>query len=619
MAAHLRSGRKLLAALAKIGEIKWQKPNCDRTFEAKTLMAGRCFYVSWIDKSTDPWPQWEKIRPGADETLADGRVIRCLPVNHTLWPGVPLLDQGQAPVVADPRMGRYVWPGIPLVMDGRPCRLYTGPTLSALFHPGSRFCNLLDLDGVYLLYQPERKDVPREALGNVLTHICKARDIKNADKRIKFVEIKGIADVTDHSAIIREIEKWLAHADPFDLGRRHAAKQQTRVVVNLSPGTPAMHAAWLMLRWNGALGGAETVIEFVQGDGGLSEQPSADGPPPNPLRNVPIDVLSQFVARPGQTPQPVPGPDEPGVPLEEMTGAPFDDLRQRIDHAAMLGLPILLQGERGTGKTFLAHYYHRRRQLYRAQAGAVAQVKGPAARDKSASGGKTGERFPEKTGDGNFVGVTLSEFADIETLRDTLFGWAKGSWTGADKGFDGLLGEAHGGTLFLDEVHHLARPLQASLLAPLNSRRYRPKMATYEIVSYFDLVVATNDQQWREKMADDFRDRIERIVLEVPAFRSFQRHNSTIIWRLWDFTLRRRCRECNIEYAEDSAGWPECREQLRGLFQRHPLAGNWRDLQRLADNLLLHLTSSRDGRPSPIRWDRDKLENAIAETFAEKK
>lgn len=580
-------------------------------------MAGRCFYVSWVDRRTDPWPQWEQIPRGAGATIQDGQSIDSLPADHAEWPGIPLIEPASK-AVDDPRMGRLVWPGIPLLLDGRTCRLYTGPTLSALFHPGSPFHNLEGLDAVHLLYQPEREDSPHEVLREVLVRICQARRIKNTDKRIRFVPIEWIIDPTDHGAIIRGIEKWLTHNDPFDLGRRHAAKQPARVVVNLSAGTPSMHAAWLMLRWNGSLGGPESVVEFVQGDGGLAEGVAGAGPPPNPLRVIPIDVLSQFLDRKSMAPQPTSGPEEPGVALEELTGPPFDDLRQRIDHAAMLGLPILLQGERGTGKTFLAHYYHRRRQFYRSLQGeAGASGKTALRRDGKDTPRKSGERFPEKTGESNFVGVTLSEFADIETLRDTLFGWAKGSWTGADKGFDGLLGEAHGGTLFLDEVHHLAKPLQASLLGPLNNRRYRPKMATYEVISHFDLVVATNDAQWRDRLADDFRDRIERIVLEVPAFRSFQRHGANLIWLMWEFTIRRRCRECGLEYAAEGPVWLECREQLMGLFRRHPLSGNWRDLQRLADNLLLHLTSSREGRPSPMRWDREKLEHAIAETFAE--
>jgi transcriptional regulator with AAA-type ATPase domain len=263
----------------------------------------------------------------------------------------------------------------------------------------------------------------------------------------------------------------------------------------------------------------------------------------------------------------------------------------------------------------LARYYHERRQAYRRQR--QEKRREPPAKPAKDSAKKTGERFPEKVSDHQFVTVTLSEYSDLETLRDTLFGWAAGSWTGAVEAYDGLLGEAHGGTVFLDEIHHLDRSLQASLLGPLNSRRYRPKMATYEIITEFDLVVATNDPQWRTKMADDFRDRLERIVLEVPSFRSFQRSGADIIRRFWEFTLERRCAECGLEYNPEGTDWKECQEQLMSLFRRHPLSGNWRDLQRLADNVLLHLTASRDGRPTTVRWDREQLEHAIAATFTD--
>ncbi len=583
-------------------------------------MSSRCFYVSWVDLRTDPWPQWERLQPTVNETVVDldGKRLRFLPNDHPEWPGVPVIDQDQATVIPHPTLGRIVWPGIPTQIDGRPSRLYVGPTLSALFHAGSDFRNLRNLDAVYLLYQPERKDSPHERLREVLHQLCKARGLENFSERIQFVKIEGIKDPTDHEAIIRGIEKqWLKRDDPFGLGRRAAAKAQTRVVVNLSPGTPSMHASWLMLRWSAALGGPKCIVEFVQGDGGLGERLAGAGPPPNPLRTVPIDVLSQLIGRDSPAAAPVPAPE---IDLETL-GPPYDELRNRIEHAALLGLPILLQGERGAGKTFLAHYYYRRRQFYRGLlADKTDSSKSPPRKRKATSAKPTAERFPEKTGEGGFVTVTLSEFADVDTLRDTLFGWIKGAFTGADSSFDGLLGEAHGGTLFLDEIHHLERPLQSALLGPLNNRRYRPKMAPYEIVSHFALVVATNDTEWRKKMADDFRDRIERIVLEVPSFRSFQRHGEKIIWDFWDFTIRRRCWECNLDYSyqTDDKDWSECREQLMGVFKRHPLSGNWRDLQRLADNLLLHLTEPRDGRPSPIRWNPDHLERAIAETFSER-
>jgi hypothetical protein len=588
-------------------------------------MAGRCYYVTWVDR-TDPWPRSDRIRPGGSEIELDGQRFQCLPANHPQWPGVPMVEQAAAVVVGDPRMGRLVSPGMTLSLDGRPCRITTGPILSALFHPGSRFHDLEGLDAVYLLTQTERIEEVRERLAEVLQGICQARRIAGGHKRIQFVGVEGVADPTDHSAIVAGVKEWLEDDDPFVLRRRDSAREPPRIVVNLSGGTAAMHAAWLMLRWNGALGGAASIVEFVQGDGGLDERVVDDSSPSSPLRVVPIDTLSHLIGRKGPGPQPSPGLKGPRIGLDELRVPPFDDLRRRIAHAAMLGLPILLQGERGTGKTVLAQYYHEMRKDYqskRARGEEKTQTpvkRGEAARMPGKSGeketsSKVGERYPENTGKSNFVGVTLSEYADIDTLRDTLFGWVKGAFTGAEKAFDGLLGEAHLGTLFLDEVHHLARPLQAALLGPLNDHRYRPKMATFEVVSQFDLVVATNDPHWRQKMADDFRDRIERIVLEVPAFRTFQRHGADLIWRFWEFTLAQRCTECGIECSPDGVGWEECREQLMGLFRRHPLPGNWRDLKRLADNLLLHLTDPGDGRPTPVSWDRVKLEHAIAETF----
>ena len=46
------------------------------------------------------------------------------------------------------------------------------------------------------------------------------------------------------------------------------------------------------------------------------------------------------------------------------------------------------------------------------------------------------------------------------------------------------------------------------------------------------------------------------------------------------------------------------------------MLGNWRDLQRLADNLLLTLTADRDGvPPGRLYWQADRLDKAIGETF----
>jgi hypothetical protein len=582
----------------------------------------RVFYLSWVDKRTDPWPNWEKCQPGA-APLLEGQAVQFLPETHSLWPGMPFVPDARPLIVADGRMGRYSFPGLPLP-DGTG-RLYVGPTLSALFHPRTPR-PLGCVERAFLLFQPDSPGSPHEVLQRTLLAIAKARGITDARQRVQFTPIPGIADPTDYDGIYKAIRRWL-DGDPFGFGGRRANRTPTptRIVVNLSPGTAAMAADWLILRWSGALGRSQATIEFVQGDGGLDASDTPENPTFSPLRIVPVDVLSLVKpqeaaptraaeARPGSAGVVPVVPGEAALNVEGMKGSPYDRLRREIEQAACLGLPILLEGERGTGKTSLAEYYHQRRQFYRAAVRAPVEL--PAA---GKTKGKLRVRFPEIDVGGQFVKITLSEFADLDTLRDTLFGWSKGSWTGADDAYDGLLGEAHLGTLFMDEIHHLDRKLQPLLLGPLNidslgSRRYKPKMATYDVISDFDLVVATNDPAWRDKMIPDLLERLERIVVQVPSFRSFQRDGVLTIWQFWEFTLKKRCERCGLEYTQEG-DWSDCSVRLLELFTTHPLPGNWRDLQRLADNTLLCQTDARDGRPTALTWSSGLLEDAIRRTF----
>jgi Sigma-54 interaction domain len=574
------------------------------------------YYLSWVDKRTDPFPLWETLSAAGDRIQLGDTVVPVLPDDHPEWPGIPFRPGDQELVVRDPRMGTYRWPGLPY-RDGR---LFLGPTLSALFHPASEYAGLKGVKQVYLLHQPDRPDSPHELLAKRCARLARLRNPGakvNPAGRVRLAPIYNVTDPTDHAAVMAGVQGWLDTENVF--GRRNGEPdREATLVVNLSAGTSAMHACWLILRWSGRLGGPGAVIQFVQGDGGLGAH--ADR---SPLRTVPVDALANFTQ-----PRPAPRADERngkgtgtvgpaageatpgGIDLDDLRGAPFDQLRERIRQAALLGLPILLHGERGTGKTFLARKYHDTRQQHRRAA--PAQAADGRGQDRT----RGGLFPPTRRGADTFVTVTLSEYADLHELRDTLFGWAPRSFTDAgDQPYDGLLGEADGGTLFLDEVHHLDRSLQAALLGPLNNRRYRPKMAAYEIQSHFDLVVATNDPQWRAKLAEDFRDRIERIVLEVPSFRTLQGHPHgwEFLRRFWEYALAARCRECGMACPEPDRdpGHGDCRPVLEGLFRSYPFPGNWRDLHRLADNLLMEFAAHRDGRPAAVRWDRRRLERAV--------
>ena len=100
-------------------------------------------------------------------------------------------------------------------------------------------------------------------------------------------------------------------------------------------------------------------------------------------------------------------------------------------------LPILIEGETGTGKTYLAKKIH----------------------ERSGRGGR-------------FVHLNLSSFSK-NLIESELFGHKKGAFTGAVSDKCGAIEEAHYGTLFLDEIDSLSTELQTKLLLFLDNGSFR--------------------------------------------------------------------------------------------------------------------------------------------------
>lgn len=99
------------------------------------------------------------------------------------------------------------------------------------------------------------------------------------------------------------------------------------------------------------------------------------------------------------------------------------------------GLPLLLQGQTGTGKSYIAQL------LYEY--------------------GKEKRIIDKKD---RFVTVNCAEYANNpEILMTNLFGYKKGAYTGADRDTPGILAAAEGGVLFLDEVHDLKPECQEKI------------------------------------------------------------------------------------------------------------------------------------------------------------
>ena len=166
-----------------------------------------------------------------------------------------------------------------------------------------------------------------------------------------------------------------------------------------------------------------------------------------------------------------------------------------------------------------------------------------------------------------------------ETLiESTLFGHAKGAFTGAETAREGLIQLADGGTLFLDEVGELPLELQKRFLRVLQEGRYRPVGSTTELVSNFRVVAATNRDLDNMVEKGGFRaDLLFRL-------RSFYIALPPLCRRIEDIPVLARhivtclCDRLQIEQKVLSSDFIE-------HLQAHSWPGNVRELQQLMEEV----------------------------------
>jgi DNA-binding NtrC family response regulator len=210
--------------------------------------------------------------------------------------------------------------------------------------------------------------------------------------------------------------------------------------------------------------------------------------------------------------------------------------------AAEVESTVLIQGESGTGKELVARAIH----------AASPRNRGP------------------------FLALDCAALPE-SLLESTLFGYEKGSFTGAVKTTKGYFEEAHQGTLFLDEIGDASLPLQARLLRAIQEKSVVRVGGTQAHYVDVRLITATNKDLRQEVVARRFRKdlfyRINVISIEIPPLRERKEDipllATNFIYRFCRDTKQKPKRlDASAIQALLNHDWPGNVRELQNLMER---------------------------------------------------
>jgi two-component system, NtrC family, response regulator AtoC len=225
--------------------------------------------------------------------------------------------------------------------------------------------------------------------------------------------------------------------------------------------------------------------------------------------------------------------------------AAMQTARQKIDKVALSGVPILIQGDNGTGKGLLAGYIH---------------------------------NLSPKPG-AAFVKVNCAAIPG-PLLESELFGYEKGAFTGAHASKPGRVELANGGTLFLDGIDEIDMSLQAKLLQLLQDGQFSRIGAQEDRHVQLRVICATNRRLEEEIAEGRFRQdlfyRINVVSIELPPLRARAEDIPDLVAHF-----------LQVHRARHNMPARPLSPAALSLLLRHPWPGNIRELENLIERYVI--------------------------------
>ncbi|HUY03115.1 MAG TPA: sigma-54-dependent Fis family transcriptional regulator [Rhodocyclaceae bacterium] len=229
--------------------------------------------------------------------------------------------------------------------------------------------------------------------------------------------------------------------------------------------------------------------------------------------------------------------------------APLHDLLEKARLAFSADIPILLQGETGSGKEALAKALH----------------------------------FASPRKSGPFVPINCASIPET-LIESELFGYADGAFTGAKRG--GAVGKVQlsdKGTLFLDEIGDMPLSLQARLLRVLQEREVAPVGSTKLIPVDIGVICATHmnlkELIAQNRFREDLYYRLNGLKVLLPPLRQRQNLREII---------------CHIVASKSTArGKLSVSDEAMDAFLKHPWPGNMRQLCNVVSTAMVLLGNGK--------------------------